>query len=608
MEQRRRIVLKHLKGSKAGTEESFALADSPELVIGRDPSALIRFDAEKDDLVGRRHARIAADATDPERFVVTDLGSRNGTFVNRQRISGSTCLSPGDLLQFGPGGPELLFDLDPRPEKGVPATREVSGLFADLSAAPPTREVAAEHAPSAASNASAPASAARAQSADARSVGKQTVERLIAAQVARTKSDTRSRLIFGGLALVALVALVAGGLVYQNRHVAAALSRAAKESEAQNRGLIEDVRKKQAAMVAPGWAALTERYNEAVVKIEVGWHLVDSLGKGALYHQVMKAPETPGQPDRYLPAFIELIDGNKKSLEPYISTDPKDERGQDNIPIGGNHSGSGFVAHKDGYILTNRHVAATWMQPYEWPDDPRYHKGGMVLVLEKDPVQGLVKRGLRFISPADFPTDWTPNNSQLQDGKLLEGKVVEGAFEYLDVAFANDRLRRRARLVLPSDRHDVALIKVDVAGRELTAVELSGDREQVRKQDPVLVMGYPAVTPRRAEVTESAQGFGSRPGVAIVADPTATSGAIQNILNDRAAAGQTVFSEVGDVYQLQINATGSGNSGGPVFDAAGRVIGIFYAGRAHGGAAVTFAVPIRYGIELLGGPDPAAQQ
>jgi S1-C subfamily serine protease len=57
---------------------------------------------------------------------------------------------------------------------------------------------------------------------------------------------------------------------------------------------------------------------------------------------------------------------------------------------------------------------------------------------------------------------------------------------------------------------------------------------------------------------------------------------------------------MGDVYQLTVNSTGSGNSGGPVFNDRGEVVAIFYAGRAYGGAQVTFAVPIRYALALLG--------
>jgi S1-C subfamily serine protease len=50
---------------------------------------------------------------------------------------------------------------------------------------------------------------------------------------------------------------------------------------------------------------------------------------------------------------------------------------------------------------------------------------------------------------------------------------------------------------------------------------------------------------------------------------------------------------------LTINATGGGNSGGPLFDDKGRVIGIFFAGRTMDNTTISFAVPIRYGLELM---------
>ncbi|HAK78806.1 MAG TPA: serine protease, partial [Runella sp.] len=43
------------------------------------------------------------------------------------------------------------------------------------------------------------------------------------------------------------------------------------------------------------------------------------------------------------------------------------------------------------------------------------------------------------------------------------------------------------------------------------------------------------------------------------------------------------------------------NSGGPVFDKEGNVIGIFTASTSRADATrITFAVPIRYGLELMG--------
>lgn len=122
-----RIVVRHRKGSRAGEVEEFPLLEFDNLMLGRHPSSDVRFEPEKDDLVGRQHARIVRDAVGPSRFWVMDLNSRNGTFVNRSRVMGSMPLSPGDVIQLGAGGPEIEFDVDPRPVHiaGTPSVHAV---------------------------------------------------------------------------------------------------------------------------------------------------------------------------------------------------------------------------------------------------------------------------------------------------------------------------------------------------------------------------------------------------------------------------------------------------------------------------------------------------
>ncbi|HRN58080.1 MAG TPA: trypsin-like serine protease, partial [Agriterribacter sp.] len=56
------------------------------------------------------------------------------------------------------------------------------------------------------------------------------------------------------------------------------------------------------------------------------------------------------------------------------------------------------------------------------------------------------------------------------------------------------------------------------------------------------------------------------------------------------------LSVMGDYYQLTINSTGPGNSGGPMFDEQGRVIGIYSAGNS----TMSYSIPIKYAIELMG--------
>jgi predicted component of type VI protein secretion system len=66
-----------------------------EIVIGRDTSATLQInDAE----VSRRHARLFMQSGG---YVIEDLGSTNGTFVNGQRLSGPYMLKHGDTVMMG---------------------------------------------------------------------------------------------------------------------------------------------------------------------------------------------------------------------------------------------------------------------------------------------------------------------------------------------------------------------------------------------------------------------------------------------------------------------------------------------------------------------------
>ena len=66
-----------------------------QLTIGRDPgNALVINDTE----VSRRHTRLSWQGSG---YVMEDLGSTNGTFVNGQRLGGPYVLQVGDLVSLG---------------------------------------------------------------------------------------------------------------------------------------------------------------------------------------------------------------------------------------------------------------------------------------------------------------------------------------------------------------------------------------------------------------------------------------------------------------------------------------------------------------------------
>ena len=67
------------------------------VTIGRHPSC--DFPLRRDD-VSRRHAEIRFEQGG---FVLHDLESTNGTFVNAERVEGSRPLAPGDRIEIGSG-------------------------------------------------------------------------------------------------------------------------------------------------------------------------------------------------------------------------------------------------------------------------------------------------------------------------------------------------------------------------------------------------------------------------------------------------------------------------------------------------------------------------
>jgi pSer/pThr/pTyr-binding forkhead associated (FHA) protein len=71
--------------------------ESAEISIGRDNSNAV---AINDPEVSRKHAKMELRGT---AYVITDLGSTNGTFVNGTRLGGTTVLNPGDTVSFGEG-------------------------------------------------------------------------------------------------------------------------------------------------------------------------------------------------------------------------------------------------------------------------------------------------------------------------------------------------------------------------------------------------------------------------------------------------------------------------------------------------------------------------
>ena len=80
----------------------------PRSVIGRNPDCTIRIPVSE---VSRQHCEISSDDT---RAVVRDLGSSNGTFVNRAAVAEHR-LAAGDVIVVGPA--TFVVKIDGNPSK-----------------------------------------------------------------------------------------------------------------------------------------------------------------------------------------------------------------------------------------------------------------------------------------------------------------------------------------------------------------------------------------------------------------------------------------------------------------------------------------------------------
>lgn len=69
--------------------------EGDQLIIGRDSSSGV---AINDAEISRKHARLTFQGG---KYVLDDLGSTNGTFVNGQRLTGPVVLKAGDIISLG---------------------------------------------------------------------------------------------------------------------------------------------------------------------------------------------------------------------------------------------------------------------------------------------------------------------------------------------------------------------------------------------------------------------------------------------------------------------------------------------------------------------------
>ncbi len=106
-----------------------------ETVMGRHPECTFQINS---NMVSRKHAKVVKDG---DGFVIEDMGSGNGTFVNAKKIEGPTPLSHDDRIKLGPillrfeGVPGAAPKPEPKPVPAPsrPASRAPDEFAVDMS-------------------------------------------------------------------------------------------------------------------------------------------------------------------------------------------------------------------------------------------------------------------------------------------------------------------------------------------------------------------------------------------------------------------------------------------------------------------------------------------
>jgi DNA-binding response OmpR family regulator/S1-C subfamily serine protease len=208
--------------------------------------------------------------------------------------------------------------------------------------------------------------------------------------------------------------------------------------------------------------------------------------------------------------------------------------------------GTGFLVAADGRLMTNRHVVEPW-----WKDDE------------------LSSARLQGITPV-----------------IAEMKAY----------FPGSATAIHVRVVKVSPDADLAVVQGDLGALKPQMLRLDSRPAAAVSGQPVVLMGYAtgldAILARAGEETvrsivSAAGGNASR-----IMDELARRNLIRP-LNTQGHVGDVLADRI--VYDAQ---TTSGGSGGPVFNAQGRVIGVNYAVlRGFGGS--NFGIPARYAEALL---------
>jgi len=240
------------------------------------------------------------------------------------------------------------------------------------------------------------------------------------------------------------------------------------------------------------------------------------------------------------------------------------------VSTGAGGSGSGFIIHPDGFILTSGHVVAPTRDAEALRRDLE-RNGAIAALVKHFPIEDLrtvyrSEEGLRpslatMAAAATLRTIAVVNEIELSNGEKLPFRIV------------------RYSPALSQHGTDLALLHVDRGN--LPVLQL-GDSDTTRVGDPIWSVGYPAVASSSDEIIGGWLSHDSD------LEATFNPGTITAI--KRNIANTPVFQSNVAIYR--------GNSGGPAVDREGLVIGISTWGHTDA-EAIKFLVPIDVAKSVL---------
>ena len=558
-----RAVFSHLSGPRRGEVDTVEV-DTVEarILIGSDAACDVRLEGH--DAVAGRHAEVVLDDCD---YFARDLASPTGTFVNGRRIA-ELILKDGDMLEIGAGGPKLRFrvqvadgevcrplrlasddplERSPRPGTGAPpSTPDILtrlGLGLQRETSPWTRRLLAAALVLIASSFLLSVAVFIRGTRAGREVRRDIVK---LERQAATERRSREQL--------------EKSIVEERNRAAEAQARQDREMNAQlallreeERGVREQLREAR------------ERSSSRGIEIRtLEAKAVDASRRLQAFEEERTLGERTIARFQGGVAFLEGAYGFEDASGRPVRHPGKGQEalGKTGPTTGGTgeilvapYSGTGFLVRRDGLILTNRHVAEPW-----WT--------------EKETAQ-LAQKGFR--------------------PRLI---ALRAYFPAVDVPFD-------LRVVNVSEKADVALVKASLGDQVLPVLELEKRRSTAASGQPIVLLGYPtgldALLARLhepiADAVEAAAGDDLEKTSRELARrgmirPLATQGHLSDVLPHRL------------VYDAQ---TTVGGSGGPIFNAAGKVIGVNFAVLTEFSGA-SFGVPISFGVELLQAAGPAPRE